>query len=108
MSAASSSSASGLSYSLATSTSVALVPKRANAIMQQLHALGTAAAASTPAAAGKEGDKKQTLTVIDNRTGKTIDLPIQHGTVVATKFLDFGLKSDSSAPSGDRRERPTG
>lgn len=76
-----------MSYSLATPTTVAVVPKRANAIMAHLHMHGTAAAASSSSA-----DKKQTLTVIDNRTGKTIELPISHNTIVATKFLDFGLK----------------
>jgi hypothetical protein len=92
-------------YSLASSTSVAVVPKRANAIMAQLHAHATAAASPAAGEKKSDGDKKQTLTVIDNRTGKTIDLPIQHNTIVATKFLDFGLKyvdtPDSS--SGERR-----
>ena len=84
-----------MSYSIATSSTVAVVPKRANAVLAQLsHHLtaGSASVSGSTGAASKEGEKKATLTVIDNRTGKQIELPIQHNTIVATKFLDFGLK----------------
>ena len=39
------------------------------------------------------GDKKNTLTVIDNRTGKRVELAIKNNTVEALKFFDLqGLR----------------
>src|SRR5947209_8358721 len=35
----------------------------------------------------------ETLTVIDNRTGKKIDLPIEHGAIRATDLAKLGLVS---------------
>jgi hypothetical protein len=70
---------------------------RANRLLaqMQLQPLPTAAAASpaaAPTAEQQQGKGKASLTVTDNRTGKQVEMPIQNGTIVATKFLDFGLK----------------
>ena len=67
---------------------------RANRVLAQLQLAPVAAATAASSSDKKDGDKKQSLTVVDNRTGKSMDLPISNGTVVATKFLDFGLKSE--------------
>ena len=65
---------------------------------QQSTSTGTAAAEDGQAAGEGAAAKPETLTVTDNRTGKTYELPIQEGTVrgmdlrqVKTDDEDFGL-----------------
>jgi citrate synthase len=65
---------------------------------QQSTTTGTAAAEDGQAAGDGAAAKPETLTVTDNRTGKTYELPIQEGTVrgmdlrqVKTDDEDFGL-----------------
>ena len=74
---------------------------RANRVLaqMQLAPIGVAAATAANAEEKKEGSAagRQSLTVVDNRSGKSMELPIKNGTVVATKFLDFGLKSVDNA-----------
>jgi hypothetical protein len=80
---------------------------RANRVLaqMQLAPLATAAAAAEEKK-DATGSKQQSLTVIDNRTGKRMELPIQNNTVVATKFLDMGLKSVChTQPSAGPAER---
>jgi citrate synthase len=43
--------------------------------------------------AASGSDKKDSVTVIDNRTGKRVDIPIKHGTIAATGFESLGLRS---------------
>lgn len=83
---------------------------RANRVLaqMQLAPIGVAAAASASAEEKKEGSAsgRQSLTVVDNRSGKSMELPIKNGTVVATKFLDFGLKSVARHAHTRREQRP--
>ena len=46
------------------------------------------------APAGAEGDRSDTLTVTDNRTGKTYELPITDGTVRAMDFRQMKVNED--------------
>jgi len=65
---------------------------RVNRVLEQLQLQPLPTAAAAAQSEEKKGSGAQSLTIVDNRTGKKIDLPIQNNTVVATKFLDFGLK----------------
>lgn len=60
-------------------------------LIQMINAQPTAAAGASEKKQAA-GDKKNSLTVTDNRTGKTVEIPIANNVVQATKFLDFGLK----------------
>jgi len=67
--------------------------QRVNNLLAQMQLAPLPTAANTASKDGKDGaGKKASLTVTDNRTGKTVEIPIQHNTVVATKFAQFGLK----------------
>jgi hypothetical protein len=66
---------------------------RANRVLAQMQLAPLATAAAAAEDKKDASSKQQSLTVIDNRTGKRMELPIQNNTVVATKFLDMGLKS---------------
>ena len=47
-----------------------------------------------PASDGQVGDGKESLTVTDNRTGKTYEVPIEDGTVRAMAFRDMKVSDD--------------
>ena len=65
---------------------------RVNRVLEQMQ-LAPLPVSAAAAEKKENASGAQTLTVIDNRTGKKIEMPIKNNTVVATKFLDFGLKS---------------
>lgn len=55
----------------------------------QLAPADTSAAAASSSSSEKAVDKKDSLTVIDNRTGKRYDIPIWQNTVPATSFQNI-------------------
>lgn len=46
-----------------------------------------------PSDTAASGDKKETVTITDNRTGKTIEVPIKNGTIAALNLKDLGLRA---------------
>ena len=52
---------------------------------------------SEPGVARSSTAKKESLTVIDNRTGKTYELPITHGTIRAMDLRQIKRSRTTSA-----------